>query len=140
VRIFEACITPRMSSITTIDLPHIANWEFHFGKRCAIIGAGNVMVDVARFLIREIKADEVISVVRRGPAEVNFTKEEMKHIAAHLDLEAFDAEMSRIGPVLAGGRSGSSGRRQKVLEALPKADPRWETHAFALNSWLRHPA
>ena len=87
-------------------LPPYSQWQFHFGKRCAIIGAGNVMVDIARFLIREVQADEVISVVRRGPAEVNFTKEEMKHIVASLDTEAFEAEIERITPALQGRRTG----------------------------------
>ena len=30
-------------------LPPYSQWEFHLGKRCAIIGAGNVMVDIARY-------------------------------------------------------------------------------------------
>ncbi|HET6846600.1 MAG TPA: FAD-dependent oxidoreductase, partial [Anaerolineales bacterium] len=81
-------------------LPPYSQWEFHLGKRCAIIGAGNVMVDLARYMLREVQADEVISIVRRGPAEVNFTKEEMKHIIANLDLDAFEAEIRRVTPVL----------------------------------------
>jgi ferredoxin/flavodoxin---NADP+ reductase len=105
-------------------LPPYSEWEFHFGKRCAIIGAGNVMVDIARFLIREVKADEVISVVRRGPAEVNFTKEEMKHIIASLDTLALDAEIERVAPQLQSVGQDPEIGRQKILEALPKADPR----------------
>ena len=72
-------------------LPPYSERKFYFGKRCAIIGAGNVMVDVSRFLIREMRVDEIISIVRRGPGEVNFTKEEMKHIIANLDVNAFGA-------------------------------------------------
>jgi len=68
------------------NLPPFSQKDFRFGKRCAIIGAGNVMVDVARHLLNVQKVDEVISVVRRGPAEVNFTKEEMKHLISYLDL------------------------------------------------------
>jgi ferredoxin--NADP+ reductase len=111
-------------------LPPYSQWTFHFGKRCAIVGAGNVMVDVARFLIREIQADEVVSVVRRGPAEVNFTKEEMKHIVANLDVEAFEAELARVRPALeAIGQDVELGR-QKALEALPKADPKMSDTRF----------
>ena len=61
-------------------LPPFSQKKFRFGKRCAIIGAGNVMVDIARHLINVQKVDEVTAVVRRGPGEVNFTKEEMKHL------------------------------------------------------------
>jgi ferredoxin--NADP+ reductase len=105
-------------------LPPYSQWQFHIGKRCAIIGAGNVMVDIARYLIREVKAEEVISVVRRGPAEVNFTKEEMKHIISNLDLQAFEAEMKRISPALLAVEQDPEVGRQKVLDALPKGDPR----------------
>ena len=111
-------------------LPPYSQWKFHFGKRCAIIGAGNVMVDVTRFLIREMKVDEVISVVRRGPAEVNFTKDEMKHVIANLDLAAFEAEIRRILPALQAVDQGSDMGRQRVLEALPKADPKFSDTRF----------
>jgi ferredoxin--NADP+ reductase len=106
-------------------LPPYSLRKFHFGKRCAIIGAGNVMVDVTRFLIRKIKADEVISVVRRGPGEVNFTKEEMKHIIANLDLAAFEAEMTRVLPMLQAVNQDPEVGRNKVLDALSKADPKF---------------
>ena len=105
-------------------LPPYSLKKFHFGKRCAIIGAGNVMVDVARFLIRKIKADEVVSVVRRGPNEVNFTKEEMKHIIANLDLTAFDREMTRVLPMLQAVDQDPELGRSKVLDALAKAEPK----------------
>ncbi|HTP03340.1 MAG TPA: FAD-dependent oxidoreductase [Anaerolineales bacterium] len=111
-------------------LPPYSQWAFHFGKRCAIIGAGNVMVDIARFLIREKKVDEVISVVRRGPGEVNFTKEEMKHIVANLDLAAFETELRRVLPALEAVSETSDVGRQKVLDALPKADPKFADTRF----------
>ncbi len=111
-------------------LPPYSQRQFYFGKHCAIIGAGNVMVDIARFLIREIKADEVISVVRRGPGEVNFTKEEMKHVVANLDLAAFEAEIRRVLPALQAVNETSDVGRQKVLDALPKADPKFADTRF----------
>ncbi len=111
-------------------LPPYSQRKFYFGKHCAIIGAGNVMVDISRFLIREIKADEVISVVRRGPGEVNFTKEEMKHIIANLDLAAFEAEIRRVLPALEAVNEGSDIGRHKVLDALPKADPKFADTRF----------
>lgn len=111
-------------------LPPYSEREFHFGRRCAIIGAGNVMVDISRFLIREQKVDEVISVVRRGPGEVNFTKEEMKHIIANLDIAAFEAELRRILPALEAVHQGTDVGREKVLGALPKADPKFAETRF----------
>lgn len=111
-------------------LPPFSQRKFYFGKRCAIIGAGNVMVDISRFLIREVKVDEIISVVRRGPGEVNFTKEEMKHIIANLDINAFEAELRRVLPALQAVNEGSDIGRHKVLDALSKADPRFSDTRF----------
>jgi ferredoxin/flavodoxin---NADP+ reductase len=111
-------------------LPPYSLKKFRFGKRCAIIGAGNVMVDVARFLIRKVKVDEVISVVRRGPGEVNFTKEEMKHIVANLDQAAFEEEMKRVLPMLQTINQDPEIGRQKVLDALPKAEPKFGDTRF----------
>jgi ferredoxin--NADP+ reductase len=111
-------------------LPPYSLKKFRFGKRCVIVGAGNVMVDVARFLIHKVKADEVISIVRRGPGEVNFTKEEMKHIIANLDLAAFDAEMTRVMPMLQAVNQDPEVSRRKVLDALPKGDPKFGDTRF----------
>jgi ferredoxin--NADP+ reductase len=111
-------------------LPPYSEWKFYFGKRCAIIGAGNVMVDVSRFLIREMKVDEIISVVRRGPGEVNFTKEEMKHIIANLDINAFESELRRVLPSLQAVGEGSDVGREKVLGALSKGDPKFSDTRF----------
>ncbi len=112
------------------QLPPFSQKKFYFGTRCAIIGAGNVMVDIARFLIRAMKVDEVISVVRRGPGEVNFTKEEMKHIIANLDIAAFEAEIRRVLPALQAVQEGSDVGRHKVLDALTKADPKFADTRF----------
>ena len=111
-------------------LPPFSQKKFRFGKRCAVIGAGNVMVDISRFLIRDIKVDEVISVVRRGPGEVNFTKEEMKHIIANLDMQAFETELARVLPTLQAIDQDPEVGRNKVLDALPKADPKFAETRF----------
>ena len=105
-------------------LPPFSQQKFRLGKRCAIIGAGNVMLDIAHYFVHEVKADEVIAVVRRGPGEVNFTKEEMRLTAGNLDLEAFEAEMKRITPALQAVNQDPEAGRATILEALPKALPK----------------
>ncbi len=105
-------------------LPPFSQRKYRFGKRCAIIGAGNVMVDIARHLINVQKAEQVTAVVRRGPAEVNFTKEEMKHLISYLDLEEFEKEMGRVLPALQAIEQDPETGRHKVLDALAKADPK----------------
>jgi ferredoxin--NADP+ reductase len=105
------------------SLPPYSQKKFRIGKQCAIIGAGNVMLDVARHLIEKKKVDKVTAVFRRGPAEVNFTKDEMKHVISYLDLDAFDHEMERVLPALQAINQDPETGRKKVLDALPKADP-----------------
>jgi ferredoxin--NADP+ reductase len=106
------------------SLPPYSQKKFRIGKRCAIIGAGNVMLDVARHLIETKKVDEVIAVSRRGPAEINFTKDEMKHVISYLDLDAFEREMERVLPTLQAVNQDPEIGRKKVLDSLPKADPK----------------
>jgi ferredoxin--NADP+ reductase len=106
------------------SLPPFSQKKFRIGKRCAIIGAGNVMVDVARHLLQKKQVDEVIIVNRRGPGEVNFTKDEMKHIISHLDLDAFEQEMQRTLPFLQAVNQDPEIGRKKILEPLAKADPK----------------
>ncbi len=111
-------------------LPPFSQKNFHFGKRCAIIGAGNVMVDSARHLINVQKADQVIAVVRRGPNEVNFTKEEMKHLISYLDLNDFDRELARAQPAMQAVNQDLKIGRQKILDSLAKADARTSDAKF----------
>ena len=102
-------------------LPPYSQKSFRFGKRCAIIGAGNVMLDIAHFLIREQKVDEVVAIVRRGPAEIKFEKKEMEYVIDNLDLSALDAEIERVTPIIQAVNQDPETARATILEALPKA-------------------
>ncbi len=81
-------------------LPLFADRSFVIGQRVAVIGVGNVMTDIAHYLISELRVAEVIAIARRGPAEVKFDKKELEHIIANLDLPAFDAEIERVADVM----------------------------------------
>lgn len=105
-------------------LPPFSVRKFHFGKRCAIIGAGNVMVDIARHLASVEKVEQITAVVRRGPLEVNFTKDEMKHLIGYLDLDEFNQEMERVRPALEVIHQDLEIGRHKIMDSLAKADPR----------------
>ena len=120
-------------------LPPFSQRKFRFGKRAAIIGAGNVMVDVARYLINHQDVEEITAVVRRGPAEVNFTKEEMKHLIAYLDMEGFEKEMARVSPLLEAIKQDPEIGRQKIMDALPKADHKVKNAKFHFD-FLASPA
>jgi ferredoxin--NADP+ reductase len=81
-------------------LPPFSEMKFDIGRRVAVIGVGNVMLDIAHWLINECKVDEVIAIARRGPAEVKFTRTELEYVAANLDVDAYDAELRRVGPAM----------------------------------------
>lgn len=107
-------------------LPPYSEQQFAIGKRAALIGAGNVMMDIAHFLIEDLKIDEVIAVVRRGPAEVKFSKKELETVAKNLDLQAFADEMARVAPMMQAIGQDVEAARNFILSALPKAA---ETHS-----------
>jgi ferredoxin--NADP+ reductase len=82
------------------------------------------MIDIAHYLIREQKVEEVIAIVRRGPAEVKFDKKEMEYVIANLDVEALDAEIRRVTPIMQAVNQDPAAARAAILEALPKALPK----------------
>lgn len=103
------------------QLPPFSTQTFHIGRRAALVGVGNVMMDMARWLIRERKIDEVIAVARRGPAEVKFSRDEMKFTARNLDLNALDAEFQRVEPLMRTLGQDAAAIRQTFVSVLPKA-------------------
>ena len=106
------------------NLPPFSQQSYLFGKRCAVIGAGNVMLDITHYLSREVKVEEVIAVVRRGPAEVKFDKKEMEYVIDNLDQAALDAEIGRVTPIMEAVHQDPAAARASILEALPKALPK----------------
>src|SRR5262249_15280015 len=81
------------------QLPPFASQDFSTGKRVAIIGMGNLMVDIARWLILDDcanTAEEIIVIARRGPLEAKFDDKEFAHIHMHLDRQAFQEELQRV--------------------------------------------
>lgn len=106
------------------SLPPFSQQKYFFGKRCAVIGAGNVMLDITHYLSREVKVDEVIAVVRRGPVEVKFDKKEMEYVIDNLDQAALDAEIERVTPIIQAVGQDPAAARASILVALPKALPK----------------
>jgi ferredoxin--NADP+ reductase len=81
------------------QLPPFATQDFSTGKRIAVVGMGNVMADIARWLLDDDpnrKTEEVIVVARRGPFEAKFDEKEFAHIEMHLDRPAFQEELARV--------------------------------------------
>lgn len=82
------------------------------------------MMDIAHWLIRELKVDEVIAVVRRGPAEVKFDKREFEVVAANVDLPALDAEVARVAPIMQAVGQDPEAAKAGILAGLPRALPK----------------
>jgi ferredoxin--NADP+ reductase len=112
------------------QLPPYSKQPFHFGKRCAVIGAGNVMLDITHYLTREEKVEEVIAIVRRGPAEIKFDKKEMEYVIGNLDQSALDAEIQRVSPIMKAVNQEPEAARASIMEALPKALPKVSNTKF----------
>jgi ferredoxin--NADP+ reductase len=81
------------------QLPPYPAMDYSTGKRIAIVGMGNVAVDVMRWLLRdgpERQTEEVIVVARRGPLEAKFDRKEIEHVDMHILREEFIQEIERV--------------------------------------------
>lgn len=81
-------------------LPPFSQRPFELGKRVAIIGMGNVMVDVANWLLNYMNIEEVTVVARRGPKEKAYDDGEFEVIEKYLDNDDMRKEIERIRPDL----------------------------------------
>ncbi|MFM8321099.1 MAG: FAD-dependent oxidoreductase [Chloroflexota bacterium] len=104
-------------------LPPYSTRQYRVRGRVAVVGVGNVSMDISHWAIRDLKVDEVIAVARRGPAEVKFTKKEMEYIIANLDVAALDEELARCAPLMVEVGQNVQAAREYILAALHKAEP-----------------
>jgi ferredoxin--NADP+ reductase len=70
------------------------------GRHVAIIGVGDVMVDIAHWLIRYKQVDRVTAIARRGPAERKYNPKEIRAVCSNMDLDGIKQEFDRIRPRL----------------------------------------
>ncbi len=104
-------------------LPPFSQREYIFGKRVAVVGAGNVMMDIARFLIQKEMVRSVTAIVRRGPMEVKFDKKETEELALNIDLDAYEAEVEREAESMRSVGQDPAHAGDFIEEALSKAQP-----------------
>jgi ferredoxin--NADP+ reductase len=81
-------------------LPGFGDRPFEIGQHAVIIGIGDVMVDIAHWLVRFRHIRQVTAVARRGPAERKYNPKEIRSICAHIDRDALKSEFGRIGATL----------------------------------------
>jgi ferredoxin--NADP+ reductase len=78
--------------------PYVSG-DYATGKRVAIIGVGNVAIDIARWLLLDdpLKQTESVTIIaRRGPYEIKFDKKEIEYVASHLSREQLTSELDRV--------------------------------------------
>jgi ferredoxin--NADP+ reductase len=77
-------------------LPGFSERPFDMGRRVAVIGVGDVMVDIAHWLTRYKQVEQVTAVARRGPAERKYNPKEIRAVCANIDHQALKQEFDRI--------------------------------------------
>lgn len=81
------------------QLAPFVSMDFSTGKRVAIIGVGNVAIDLARWLLLDDpaqKTESVVIVARRGPYEVKFDRKEIEYVEPQISRDAMVRELERV--------------------------------------------
>lgn len=78
------------------QLPGFGDRPFDVGNHIAIIGVGDVMVDIAHWLSRYKKVERVTAIARRGPAERKYNPKEIRAVCSNMDIEGLKKEFDRI--------------------------------------------
>jgi ferredoxin--NADP+ reductase len=117
-------------------LPPFAEREFPMGRRVAIVGVGNVMVDVANYCAHYCDCDEIVAIARRGPFEKAYEDKEFEDIEDAFDLPLYRQELERVRPRLeAAGQNPDD-----LLKALAaKPEPTEATRARLRFRFLASP-
>ena len=117
-------------------LPPFAEREFPMGKRVAIVGVGNVMVDIVNYCSHYCDCDEIIAVARRGPFEKAYEDKEFEDVEDAFDRTLYREELERIRPRLeAVGQNPDE--LTKALATRPEPEER--THARLRFRFLASP-
>jgi len=104
-------------------LPPFSERPFPMGRRVAIVGVGNVMVDIANYCAHFADCDEIIAIARRGPFEKAYDDREFEDVEDAFDHALYREEIERIRPRLqAAGQSADE--LLTVLAAKPEGSPR----------------
>ena len=103
------------------QLPPFSGYHFEIGKKVMIVGGGNVMTDIAHYLLKYRDVEEIIVVIRRGPDEVKFDQKEMLPIISNLDLDDFKTEMKRVSPAMLAIGQDPEAAEHWILAGLEKA-------------------
>lgn len=78
------------------SLPPFSERPFPMGDHVAVVGFGNVALDIVHWLVGERQVARATLVARRGPVERACTSKELKLVSGAMDLEQIGAEVTSI--------------------------------------------
>lgn len=81
-------------------LPPFSQQQLVIGNKVAVIGVGNVSLDIVHYLVEQRQVDEVITIARRGPKEIKFDRKELEYVVGNLDLPKIDYEIDRVAHIM----------------------------------------
>lgn len=102
-------------------LPPFSTAPIEIGRRVVVVGAGNVMADVTRYLLGLPQVEEIHICVRRGPAEVKFTAKELESIICGFDIPTLEREFEQVKPLLVSLGQDPDKEKGFYLKALEKS-------------------
>jgi len=105
-------------------LPGFGDRPFDMGKHVAIIGAGDVMVDISHWLIRYKKVERVTAIVRRGPAERKYNPKEIRAVCANMEVDGIAKEVVRIKDRLAAVGQKANEVLKALTDEFTKCEPK----------------
>lgn len=105
-------------------LPGFGDRPFDMGKHVAVIGAGDVMVDIAHWLIRHKKVERVTAIVRRGPVERKYNPKEIRAVCNNMDLEGIRKEFDRIKDRMAAVGQKADDVLKGLTDEFTKCEPK----------------
>jgi ferredoxin--NADP+ reductase len=104
-------------------LPPFSERPFPMGRRVAIVGVGNVMVDIANYCAHFADCDEIVAIARRGPLEKAYDDREFEDVEDAFDHALYQEEIERIRPrLVAAGQNPDE--LLAALAAKPQPSPR----------------
>ncbi|SPP66248.1 FAD-dependent oxidoreductase [Nitrospira lenta] len=104
-------------------LPGFGDRPFEVGKHVAVIGAGDVMVDIAHWLICYKKVERVTAIVRRGPLERKYNPKEIRSVCSNMDVEGITKEVARIKDRLAAVGQNADEVLKGLTDEFTKCEP-----------------
>ena len=107
-------------------LPPFSERPFPMGRRVAIVGVGNVMVDIANYCAHFTDCDEIIAIARRGPFEKAYDDREFEDVEDAFDHARYREEIERIRPRLV-----AAGQNPDELLAALAAKPEGSARTLA---------